>query len=234
MDDRRDRVDGPVDVADAPDRHPVDPLRAPRWPLGRIGPLLLPRLRRPSVPAIRDFIDRQSGLPLTYAEAGAVDDTPPPGYRANRARVRLGQGAADFAAGKSALRGWEQFPPGWVELCFPDVPIEPGQVVAVLARGLGVWWLNACRIVSVVDEDGPGACFGFAYGTLPGHVASGEERFLIEWDQADDSVWYDLSSFSRPNGWLAGLGHRYARGRQERFARESAEAMCRAVERRRD
>jgi uncharacterized protein (UPF0548 family) len=194
---------------------------------------LLPRLRRPSVPEIRDFIDRQSRLPLTYAEVGTADGEPPPGYRANRARIRLGRGESAFAAGRAAQRGWAQLPRGGVELWFPHVPIEPGRVVAVLARGLGVWWLNACRIVSVVDEDGPGACFGFAYGTLPGHVASGEERFLIEWDPADDSVWYDVSAFSRPNGWLAGLGHRYARRKQEQFARESAEAMRRAVERRR-
>ncbi len=194
--------------------------------------MLLPSLRRPTVPAIREFLDRQSRLPLTCAEVGTSDGEPPPGYRANQARVRLGRGAAAFAAGKSALRAWEQFPGGWVELCFPDVPIEPGRVVAVLARALGVWWLNACRIVSVVDEEGPGACFGFAYGTLPGHAASGEERFLIEWDPSDDSVWYEVSSFSQPHGWLARLGRPIARALQARFARESAEAMRRAVERR--
>ncbi len=103
-------------------------------------------------------------------------------------------------------------------MCFPDVPIESGRVVAVLARVLGFWWLNACRIVSVVDEDGPGACFGFAYGTLPGHVEAGEERFLVEWDPSDDSVWYDLSSFSRPNGLLSRLGEPYARRQQQAFA----------------
>jgi uncharacterized protein (UPF0548 family) len=130
------------------------------------------------------------------------------------------------------LLGWEQFPRGWVEVCFPDVPIESGRVVAVLARGLGVWWLNACRIVSVVDEEGSGACFGFAYGTLPGHIASGEERFLVEWDAADDSVWYDLSSFSRPNGWLPRLADQYLRRNQARFVRESTEAMRLAVGRR--
>jgi uncharacterized protein (UPF0548 family) len=194
---------------------------------------LLPSLRRPAVPAIRAFLDRQSQLPLTYTVAGTSPGRPPAGYRANGARVRLGRGAAAFDAGRSALRGWEQFPGGWVELCFPDVPIEPGRVIAVLARGLGVWWLNACRIVSVVDEEGPGACFGFAYVTLPGHVASGEEHFVIEWDRSDDSVWYDLSSFSRPHGLLGRLGAPYARREQARFARESAEAMRRAVERRR-
>ena len=37
--------------------------------------------------------------------------------------------------------------------------------------------------------------FGFAYGTLPGHGGSGEERFLIERDR-DDGVWYDILAFS--------------------------------------
>ena len=195
--------------------------------------MVLPRIRKPSIPAIREFIDRQSCLPLSYTAVGASSGDPPPGYRANRARIRLGQGALAFAAAKSALRAWEQFPRGWAELCFPDVPIESGRVVAVLARILGFWWLNACRIVSVVDEDGPGACFGFAYGTLPGHVEAGEERFLVEWDPSDDSVWYDLSSFSRPNGFLSRLGEPYARRQQQGFARQSAEAMRLAVERRR-
>ena len=193
----------------------------------------LPTLCRPSVPAIRGFIDRQTRLPSTYAEDGSLTDEPPPGFRANRARARLGHGASAFDAARSALRGWEHFPGGWLELCFPDVPVEPDRVVAVLARGLGAWWLNACRIVSVVDEDGPGGCFGFAYATLPGHSVSGEERFLVQWDPDDDSIWYDVSSFSRPNGWIARLGDGYLRETQARFARDSLDAMCRAVERRR-
>jgi uncharacterized protein (UPF0548 family) len=126
-------------------------------------------LRKPSIQAIRDFIDRQSRLPLTYQAVGATAGGPPPGYQVNRSRIPLGQGAAVFAAGKSALRGWEQFRLGWVELCFADAPIEPGQVVAVLALVLGIWSLNACRIVYVQDEEGSTTRYGFAYGTLLGH-----------------------------------------------------------------
>jgi uncharacterized protein (UPF0548 family) len=195
--------------------------------------LLLPTLRRPSQRSIRGFIERQAGLPPTFAGAGTATGEPPPGYRVIRMRARLGRGAADYDAARAALRRWEQFPRGWVELCFPDVPVETGRVVAVLARGLGFWWLSACRIASVVDEEGPGGCFGFAYATLPAHAVSGEERFLVEWDPADDSVWYDLSSFSRPRGWLARLGERVLRRVQARFARDSVEAMQRAVDRRR-
>ena len=74
-----------------------------------------------------------------------------------------------------------------------------------------LWWLNACRIVYVVDDSGPNFKFGFAYGTLPGHVESGEERFLIEWNRADNSVWYDILAFSRPNHVLTRLGYPFVR-----------------------
>ena len=77
-----------------------------------------------------------------------------------------------------------------------------------MARAIGVWWLSACKIVYVINESGPITRFGFAYGTLPDHAGTGEERFLIEWTHADNSVWYDILAFSRPNHFLARLGYR--------------------------
>ena len=72
--------------------------------------------------------------------------------------------------------------------------------------------------------------FGFAYGTLPGHAERGEERFLVEWSHEDDSVFYDVLAFSRPNHLLAWLGYPFARILQRRFARDSKEAMKEAVD----
>ena len=76
---------------------------------------------------------------------------------------------------------------------------------------------------------GPIGKFGFAYGTLPGHVESGEERFLVEWDRGDDGVWYDILAFSRPNHILTRLGYPVVRRLQKRFGRDSAASMLRAV-----
>ena len=98
-----------------------------------------------------------------------------------------------------------------------------------MARRLGLWWLNACRIVYVVDEAGPVRRYGFAYGTLPDHAGTGEERFLVEWDRASGEVWYDILAFSRPHQLLTRLGYPYMRRVQKRFGRESAAAMLRAV-----
>ena len=120
------------------------------------------------------------------------------------------------------------FPSPWTRIAPANAPIEEGTVVAMLARVYGVWWLNACRIVYVIDERAPIRRFGFAYGTLPGHVESGEERFMIEW-LADDTVWYDLRAFSRPRFWLVRLAAPLARGLQRRFVRESKIAMRDAV-----
>jgi uncharacterized protein (UPF0548 family) len=99
----------------------------------------------------------------------------------------------------------------------------------MLASSFGLWTLNACRIVYTIDEDRPLRRYGFAYGTLPEHLARGEERFQVEWNRADDSVWYDIVAFSQPNQVLAQLGYPAMRSAQKRFARDSKRAMLRAT-----
>jgi Domain of unknown function (DUF1990) len=94
----------------------------------------------------------QSKLDLTYPAVGATAAVPPAGYVVDRTRIKLGEGAGTFAAAKAALGRWEHFRLGWVEAWPPDTPIQAGQVVAVIARLFGLWWLNACRIVYAVDE----------------------------------------------------------------------------------
>jgi len=186
-------------------------------------------LRKPSVDVMRPFLSAQAELPFTYKAVGATAGSPPAGYVVDCTRIRLGEGETVFRSAIAALRRWEQFRLGWVEAWPSDTPIRAGEVVAVMGRAIGVWWLNACRIVYAVDEAGPISKFGFAYGTLPGHVESGEERFLIEWDRSDDGVWYDIVAFSRPNRFAARLGYPVVRRLQKRFGRDSAASMLRAI-----
>lgn len=188
-------------------------------------------LWKPSVESINRFLVEQAKYDFTYTAVGATATTPPDGYVVDHTRVKLGEGATAFHAAITALRRWEQFNLGWLEAWPFSTPIREGEIVAVVARSIGVWWLNACRIVYVVDEPGTITRFGFAYGTLPGHAGSGEERFLIEWDQADNSVWYDILAFSRPQQLLARLGYPWMRHVQKQFGRKSAAAIQRAVRR---
>lgn len=186
-------------------------------------------LRKPSPEAIRQFLSVQAKLALTYSAVGATATTPPVGYVVDHIRIKLGEGESVFTAAKASLENWKQFNLGWLEAWPPDTPIKPGEVVAVLARAVGFWWTNACRIVYVVDEAGPIKKFGFAYGTLPDHAGSGEERFLIEWDRADNNVWYDILAFSRPKHFLVRLGYPMVRRTQKQFGRDSAAVMLRAA-----
>ena len=186
-------------------------------------------IRRPSMDVIRGFLQEQASLPFTYSAVGATAHTPPAGFVVDQTRVLLGHGEEVFRAAKSAIQNWQQFQLGWVEAGPRETPIRAGEAVAVMGHALGVWWLNACRIVYVVDETESVTRFGLAYGTLPGHVESGEERFQIEWHRSDQSVWYDILAFSQPHHLLARLGYPVVRQLQKRFAADSARAMRTAV-----
>lgn len=182
-------------------------------------------LRKPSAERLKEFLASQSKRDFTYPAVGATAANPPSGYIVDHTRIKLGEGGKVFAAARTALERWEQFRLGWVEAWPPATPIQSGQVVAVIARLCGLWSLNACRIVYVVKEE---KRFGFAYGTLPEHAETGEERFTVDW-QEDDAVCYDILAFSRPRQLLARLGYPLARRLQKRFARDSAAAMQRAI-----
>jgi len=119
---------------------------------------------------------------------------------------------------------------GWVEVCNPDAAIQPGSLVLVAARCFGIWWLNVCRIVYLIDESGSIQKYGFAYGTTHNHVERGEERFTVEWHATDDSVWYDIYAISQPAYWMVKLTYPLARRLQSKFALDSKNAMLRVAE----
>jgi uncharacterized protein (UPF0548 family) len=186
-------------------------------------------LQKPEANSIRRFLEGQSKQPFTYAAVGATAGTPPFGYVVDHTRIKLGAGESVFESARTALQSWQQFRLSWVDAWPTDTLIRPGESVAVMGWAMGFWWLNCCRIVYVVDESGPIRRFGFAYGTLPGHAESGEERFLLEWDRTENSVTYDILAFSKPNHILTRLGYPLVRRIQKRFARDSAAAMLAAT-----
>lgn len=184
--------------------------------------------KKPSDERIRPFLASQGQQALSYREVGFSQGGSPAGYDLDHNRIPLGRGRAVFEAACAAVRRWQMFPAPWTEIRPADPPLQAGQVVAMLAHILGLWWMNACRIVYVIDESEPIRRFGFAYGTLPGHVECGEERFRIEWDH-DDIVWYDLRAFSRPRYWLVRLGYPLARWLQRCFVLQSQAVMRQLV-----
>ena len=186
--------------------------------------------REPATNRVMAFLAAQDGAAWSYAEVGASRHNAerPRGYDLDHNRVQLGEGEAAYAAACAALRQWRMFPRPWTRISPTDAPIRIAQTVAMQAHALGLWWMNAARIVYTIDEHGPVRRFGFAYGTLLAHVEQGEERFSVELRE-DGSVWYDLRAFSRPRYWPVRMGKRIARRLQARFVRESQATMRAAV-----
>jgi len=184
---------------------------------------------KPAPARISAFLELEKSRPYTYPELGHTQqETAVPGYDNDHNHIELGQGEAAWEAAREAVRQWKMFPGGWA-FVFPEaIPIREGGVVAMAAQVLGLWWLNSCRIVYVFDEANR---YGFAYGTLPGHVECGEELFLVE-KTADGRVRYTLRAFSRPRFWVARLGYPLARRFQRKFVRDSKQSMLGFVQNR--
>ena len=186
-------------------------------------------LRKPSSSAIESFIATQRRQPFSYQEVGASRGQVPAGYNVDHNRILLGSGDETFARAVSAIQSWQMFNLGWCRLYPSGAPVEVGTTVAVLVRHFGFWSLNACRIVYLLEASGAVRRYGFAYGTVAGHAEVGEERFSVEWDEGDGSVWYDLYAFSRPGHLMARAAYPVSRALQRRFANGSKAAMVRAV-----
>lgn len=134
---------------------------------------------------------------LSYPEVGATAADLPPGYAHLVVRHLLAPGPVDpvdAARVGEALLTWQVHAAAGVRLATSQPRAAVGVEVTTL---LGVGRLRLpepCRVVAV--EDRPGS-WAFAYGTLPGHVFTGEERFAVEHDD-DGRLWFGVRVFSRP------------------------------------
>lgn len=186
-------------------------------------------LQKPTFDQLKNYLWRFESTPFTYPDVGATRSDAPVGYTVGRRRIRLGQGVPAFLEAKRLVADWKMFPPNFVDLVWPCAP-QAGRIVATLFRAPGFWTLNPCKIVYTFDEsEHDNERFGFAYGTVGDHLASGEERFSVEFDRRDDSVWYEVYCFSKARHWSAKIAYPYLRVQQIRFRRLSCMAMRDAV-----
>ena len=193
------------------------------------------RLRRPTEAEIARCLAREE-RPFSHAEVGATDDlgsrlpeSLASTYDLDHHHFVLGSGRDRFERARAALESWRQYEVPWLELHGGSAPARSGQVVATLVSLAGFWFLNPCRVVYTRFPSEPTDVVAFAYGTLEGHVLSGEERFVVSFDPASAQVHYEVAAFSRPAKLLSKLGYPFARRLQRRFAAASAEAITRAI-----
>jgi uncharacterized protein (UPF0548 family) len=139
-------------------------------------------------------------LPYTYPEVGATAGPMPPGYKHIGFSAHIGMGQLRFEQAADAVLHWGMQRGAGLGVQASSDVVTVGTVVVVKIGG----FLKApCRVVYVVDEP---HVRGFAYGTLPGHPESGEERFVVRHDPVTSAVYAEVSAFSRPATWYSKAG----------------------------
>ena len=178
----------------------------------------------PKVNELDRYLESRTNLDFIYPFVGASKgEEKVKGYDNDENKVYLGKGEAVWENAKIALKAWKQFPSPWTKVYPNTTKFEVGNTVVVLIKLFGVWWVNAARIVYTFDNDRQ---FGFAYGTIKGHLESGEELFLIERNDAGE-IYYRIKAFSKPAVWFVWFGYPVARFYQKKFVIESKETMFR-------
>ena len=95
-------------------------------------------------------------------------------------------------------------------------------MTATLRIPFGPFTITApARVVYVLDEINRA---GFAYGTMKGHPASGEESFIVEM-RDDGSVWLTIRAFSRAGTWYYRLVWPILRRQQRKLTKRYLRAL---------
>ncbi len=177
-------------------------------------------LREPSDREVETFVATLGLRALSYTTPGmTLQSKTPSGYLRTDDRVPV----VDRDAAIAAVRSWTMHDQGWARLQ-PDRPtIELGRDVTVIARAAGPWWMVPARVVIIVDEPDR---WGFAYGTLDGHVTSGEELFIVE--ETTTGPQFRITAISRPIDPIARLGAPIIRRFQRKFVRRALDRISSA------
>lgn len=185
------------------------------WPIvrpGRLGEAVAGRI-----------LERAAAEEPTYAFVGALltADPPPPDLVAERT---VGRGPDVFARAVVGLRTFG--PQRTVATVWPEGAVaEPGTDLLV-ALGLGpVTVVAVNRVVGVVDEPDR---WGFAYGTLPGHIEVGEEAFVVE-RRPDDEVVVRITATAHVALPASGLLQHLLLPVQRRYAERYLDAVAAAA-----
>src|SRR4051812_35764600 len=75
---------------------------------------------KPTAAEINNFLRRQGPSTFSYFGPGSsVHGKAPAGYTVDHSRVQLGSGEVFWEKATAAIRAWEMFNVGWIQLCWP-------------------------------------------------------------------------------------------------------------------
>ena len=184
-------------------------------------------LRHPSDARVREHLASIADAPFTHHFEGRTRhpiERPPDRMQLDAYGCELGTGDAVYRRGVEALKSFANYPSSFTRVVRLSPGFAVGTVFGTVASHFGFASMQPCRIAFLIDEPDEGR-FGFVLGTLPGHVVSGEETFVVCSDSATGRVRYEVRVLSRPEALLARVGRSVVRLVQRRFRRETCAAM---------
>jgi len=146
---------------------------------------------------------------LTYPEIGATAGALPPGYLHVRAERVIGRGRFTFEQAADALLSGAVQRRAGATVRMSDTPLRVGTRIDMRLGPFGI----PCLVVWAERGDQHA---GFAYGSLPGHPESGEERFELTLAPTGE-VTFRITAFSRPGRWFTRLAWPVNRAIQRRM-----------------
>jgi uncharacterized protein (UPF0548 family) len=166
---------------------------------------------------------------FSYPDVGATNGPPPTGWPVDRRVGDVGIGQLDYEQGRALIDSLAMFDQDWLHLMCEGPP-SPGKGVVFASWQFGLWSLNACRVVYMIDETTEThSTYGFAYGTLEDHAVAGEERFSLRWNRQTDRVTFEVYKFSRLRHPLVVLAGPVARIIQRRFSDKAIARIRRGI-----
>lgn len=186
-------------------------------------------LQTPNEDQVVEVLAAVSDQPFNYPHVGLTREqlaNAPDGFVLHQYGIEVGEGDTVFEQACEVLADYGHYPPSFARVIRATPRLEEGQVFGTLATHFGFASLHPCRVIYLIGENEPRR-FGFALGTLPGHIEAGEERFVVSQAEPGGVVRYDVQAFSRHNGFLARLGGGVTALFQRRFQRESLVEMRR-------
>ncbi|WP_369147916.1 DUF1990 family protein [Streptomyces sp. R44] len=164
---------------------------------------------------------------LTYREVGTTrtPEALPDGYHHLRHSAVVGHGRAAFETAGAAVTTWRMHRASGAGVHADADRAEPG---ARLEVSLGAGPLRfgvPCEVIWTAYEENR---IGFAYGTLAGHAECGEESFVVTLE-ADGTVRFTVTAFSRPATWYTRLAGPVIPRLQHAYARRLGRTLARLV-----
>ncbi len=136
----------------------------------------------PSDAGLRTLLEARSDSAFTHSHEGVTvgsEVVAPKGFRLEVYGVDVGQGETDFARACEAVATFAHYPSSFTRVYSLTPRAEVGTVFGTVASHFGFASVHPCRILEVIDEPTTRR-FGFALGTLPGHIGDGGGMLLGE------------------------------------------------------